>query len=134
MSSRIKNSVNNMISGFVYQALSLILSFVSRTVFIHTLGSEYLGLNGIFSDVLTLLSMADLGFNTAMAYTFYKPLANNDQQKLTSLVAFYKKVYNVIAIAVTVLGVLCIPFLKLIVNTEKDIPILQYTIFFHWQE
>lgn len=96
MSSRIKNSVNNMISGFVYQALSLILSFVSRTVFIHTLGSEYLGLNGIFSDVLTLLSMADLGFNTAMAYTFYKPLANNDQQKLTSLVAFYKKVYNVI--------------------------------------
>lgn len=122
MSSRIKNSVNNMISGFVYQALSLILSFVSRTVFIHTLGSEYLGLNGIFSDVLTLLSMADLGFNTAMAYTFYKPLANNDQQKLTSLVAFYKKVYNVIAIAVTVLGVLCIPFLKLIVNTEKDIP------------
>ena len=122
MSNRIKNSVNNMISGFVYQALTLILSFVSRTVFIHTLGSEYLGLNGIFSDVLTLLSMADLGFNTAMAYTFYKPLANNDHEKLASLVAFYKKVYNVIAVAVTVLGLLCIPFLKFIVNTKDDIP------------
>lgn len=122
MSSRIKNSVNNMISGFVYQALTLILSFVSRTVFIHTLGNEYLGLNGIFSDVLTLLSMADLGFNTAMAYTFYKPLAENDTKKLASLVAFYKKVYNVIALAVTVLGVCCIPFLKYIVNTEKEIP------------
>ena len=70
MSSRIKNSARNMLSGFAYQFISLVLSFVSRTVFVHTLGTEYLGLNGIFSDVLNLLSMADLGFNTTMAYSF----------------------------------------------------------------
>ena len=65
---RVKQSAKNMISGFLYQTVTLILSFISRTVFINTLGTEYLGLNGIFTDVLSLLSMADLGFGTAMAY------------------------------------------------------------------
>lgn len=123
--SRVKNSAHNMVTGFMYHGLTLILSFVSRTVFIQTLGREYLGLNGVFSDVLTLLSMADLGFNTAMAYSFYKPLADNDQKTITSLVAFYKKVYNFIALAVAVLGLLCVPFLKYIINTETEIPNLE---------
>jgi O-antigen/teichoic acid export membrane protein len=111
--------------GVVYQVTNLILSFVSRTVFIKTLGDEYLGLNGIFSDVLMLLSMADLGFSTAMAYSFYKPLADKDEDKLKSLVAFYKKIYNVIALVVLCLGLLCIPFLRFIVNTEKEIDHLE---------
>lgn len=125
MSSRIKNSARNMLSGFAYQFISLVLSFVSRTVFVHTLGTEYLGLNGIFSDVLNLLSMADLGFNTTMAYSFYKPLAEHDEEKLAGLIHFYKKVYNVIAGVVTVVGIAVIPFLKYIVNTEKEIPHLE---------
>lgn len=111
-----------MVTGFAYQALSMILNFVSRTVFIYMLGTEYLGLNGIFSDVLSLLSMADLGFSTAMAYSFYQPLADGDEDKITSLIHFYKKIYNTIAAAVCVLGLACIPFLKYIVNTEQDIP------------
>ena len=90
---RIQNSVKNMVFGFMYQIMTLIMSFVSRTVFIRTLGTEYLGLNGIFTDVLSLLSMADLGFGTAMAYSFYKPLAEHDEEKIASLVQFYKKVY-----------------------------------------
>lgn len=122
---RTKKSAQNMITGFMYQFIVLILNFVSRTVFIQTLGWEYLGLNGIFSDVLSLLSMADLGFGTAMAYSFYKPLAEHDEGMLASLVAFYKKVYNIIAVAVLVLGLACIPFLRLIVNTEQDIPLLE---------
>lgn len=120
--SRVKKSAQNMVMGFAYHAITLILSFVSRTVFIYTLGEEYLGLNGIFTDVLSLLSMADLGFSTAMAYSFYRPLAEKDEKKIASLVAFYKKVYNTIALVVLVLGLGCIPFLKYIVNTEKEIP------------
>lgn len=123
--SRVKKSAQNMVTGFFYQALTLVLSFVSRTVFIQVLGKEYLGLNGIFSDVLTLLSMADLGFNTAMSYSFYRPLAEKDEKKLASLVAFYKKIYNFIAVVVLTLGLLCIPFLKYIVNTEQEIPLLE---------
>lgn len=123
--SRVKKSAQNMIAGFSYQALTLILSFISRTVFINTLGKEFLGLNGIFGDVLTLLSMADLGFSTAMAYSFYKPLADKDEDKIVSLINFYRKVYNIIAITVLVLGLLCVPFLDFIVNTEKNIPNLE---------
>lgn len=122
---RVKQSAYNMITGFLYQALTFVLSFVSRTVFIYSLGTEYLGLNGLFSDVLTLLSMADLGFGSAMAYTFYKPLSEHDEGKIASLIAFYKKVYNIIAVVVTVAGIACIPFLDKIVNTEKDIPNLE---------
>lgn len=123
--SRAKRSTYNMLSGFANQFIALILSFVSRTVFIYTLGEEYLGLNGIFSNVLNLLSMADLGFNTAMAYSFYKPLAEHDERTLTALVNFYKKVYNIIAVLVTVVGLAVMPFLKYIVNTEKEIPLLE---------
>lgn len=120
-----KKSAQNMIMGFVYQAVTLVLSFVSRTAFIHTLGDEYLGINATFSDVLSLLSMADLGFGTAMAYSFYKPLAENDKKQVAALIHFYKKIYNVIAVTVLVLGIACVPFLKYIVNTEKEIPNLE---------
>ena len=88
MNSRAANSAKNMLSGFTYQFVTLVLSFVSRTVFVRTLGTEYLGLNGIFSDVLNLLSMADLGFSTTMAYSFYKPLAEHDESKMAGLIHF----------------------------------------------
>lgn len=127
---RMKQSARNMISGFLYQTVTLVLSFISRTVFINTLGTEYLGLNGIFTDVLSLLSMADLGFGTAMAYSFYKPLAEHDEDRITALIHFYKKVYRIIAVTVTVLGLSCVPFLKYIVNTQEDIPNLTWYYLF----
>lgn len=120
--SRSKKTAQNAVFGFIYQGVSLLLSFVSRTVFIWALGTEYLGLNSIFSDVLKLLSMADLGFAVAMSYSFYKPLAEHDEKTLASLVNFFKKIYNTIAVAVTVAGIACIPFLKYIINTDKEIP------------
>ena len=122
---RTKKSAYNMITSFIFQIVTLILGLVSRSVFIRALGTEYLGLNGIFTDVLTLLSMADLGFGTAMAYSFYKPLARGDTKKLTSLVNFYKKVYRTIAICVSVVGIAIIPVLRYIVKTEQDIPLLE---------
>lgn len=123
--SRSKKTAKNMMFGFMYQGVTLILSFISRSVFINTLGVEYLGLNGIFTDVLKLLSMADLGFALAMSYSFYKPLAEDDKDKVASLVAFYNKVYNIIAIAVTILGLAFVPFLRLIINVDRDIPLLE---------
>ena len=124
-SNRSQKTAKNMFFGYIYQIVTLILSFVSRSVFINTLGTEYLGLNGIFTDVLKLLSMADLGFSLAMSYSFYKPLADDDHEKIASLIAFYNKVYNIIAVTVTIIGVLCIPFLRFIIKTEKDIPNLK---------
>ena len=124
-SSRTKKSINNMAMGFLNQITTLLLSFISRTIFINVLGVELLGVNGLFTDILQLLSMADLGFNTAMVYSFYKPIAENDTKKISALITFYKKIYNVIAITITVIGLAITPFLNLIVNTDKDIPLLK---------
>lgn len=122
--SRTKKTLKNI--GFEYfnQILSLILHFISRNIFIQVLGVEYLGINGLFSDILQMLSLADMGFSTAMVYSFYKPLAENDSRRIAGLVNYYRKMYMFIAIGITTLGVLLVPFLGVLVNTEKEIPFL----------
>lgn len=129
---RTGKSIQNIIIGLINQFVIVILSFVSRTIFIHTLGVEYLGMNSLFSDVLNMLSMADLGFGTAMAYSFYKPIAMQDSEKIASLLQFYKKVYRYITAVVISIGILLMPFLKIIVKTDKEIPglYLYYAISF----
>lgn len=123
--SRTKKAFNNIVMNFLNQFSNLILSFISRTIFINVLGVELLGINGLFTDVLNLLSMADLGFNTAMVYSFYKPIAENDTKKISALINFYKKIYNYIALIISIIGVALTPFINIIVNTEKKIPLLE---------
>ena len=122
--SRTQNSIMNVFSGFLYQCITLVLTFASRTIFLQVLSVDYLGINGLFNDILQMLSLADLGFNTAMTYSFYKPLAEKDTLKIAQLVSFYKKVYRIVAIAVATVGIALTPFIKYIVNVEKDIPLL----------
>ena len=81
MKSRIFNSIRNTGYAFLSQGLSSILAFITRTVFINTLGRNYLGINGLFSDILTLLSLAELGVGTAIIYSMYKPFAEKDEKK-----------------------------------------------------
>lgn len=129
--SRKLNSIRNIIFGYGNQILTLFLSFIGRTVFIKVLGEDYLGINGLFSDVLMMLSMADLGFGTAMVYSFYKPVAEHDEKRIAALIHFYKKIYNFIAVVVAVVGVMLVPFLKYLVNLDQGIPYLKiYYLFF----
>lgn len=123
--SRTKQSVYNIFIGFLNQFISIVLNFISRTIFINILGVEFLGLNGLFTEILRLLSIADLGINTAMVYSFYKPIADDDTNKISALITFYKKVYNIIAIVVMSIGLAIIPFLDVIVNIDKNIPMLE---------
>lgn len=120
--SRTKNSLLNMAASIGYQLVNLVLSFVSRTIFLQVLGVGYLGINGLFNDVLSMLNMAELGFGTAMTYSMYKPLAEKDYDTLAGLTHFYKKVYRIIALTIAVIGVALVPFLPHLVNLEHDIP------------
>ena len=86
--SRTSNSLKNIIASVGSQLFNLILSFVSRTVFIQVLGVEYLGISGLFNDVLSMLNMAELGFGTAMTFSMYKPLAEKDYDTLARLTHF----------------------------------------------
>lgn len=122
--SRFNAAKKNFTVGIIYNILSILLNFFSRKIFIKYIGIEYLGINGLFTNVLSLLSMVDLGFGVAMNYTFYKPLADNDKDKISRLIYFYRRVYNTIAVLILLLGIGIMPFLKYIINMEQDIPYL----------
>ena len=129
--SRTRNSLKNIFASVSYQVINLVLSFVSRTVFIQVLGVGFLGISGLFNDVLSMLNLAELGFGTAMTYSMYKPLAENDYETLAGLTNFYKKVYRTIAASIAIIGLILIPFLPYIVNLENNIPHIElyYVLF-----
>lgn len=119
--SRTKNSIINSIYASGSQIVTILLSFIVRTVFIKVLSAEYLGINGLFTNIITMLSLADLGIGIAIPYTLYKPLANDDKRKIKSLMTLYSKIYNVIGIVIFILGILITPFLKYIIKDMPDI-------------
>ena len=97
---RIKNSLKNFMAGLGSTLISSILAFVSRTIFINILGEAYLGINGLLTNVLSMLSLAELGIGTAINFSLYKPIAENDEKKISILMNFYKivKVFKFILI------------------------------------
>lgn len=117
--SRTENSIINSAMSIVTQVLTVVLNFAVKTVFIKMLSDEYLGVNGLFTNIITMLSLADLGIGIAIPYSLYKPLAKKDEHKINVLMNFYKKVYTIIGIAVLLIGLSLTPFLGLII---KDIP------------
>ncbi len=119
--SRVRLTFKNMRYGFLSQFVSLFIKFVSRTIFIHTLGIQYLGVNGLFTNVLGVLSLAELGIGTAMNYSLYKPVAQDDVETIKSLMYFYRKAYRIIALVITVLGFALLPFLDILIKDPGDV-------------
>lgn len=119
--SRTKNSIKNISTGAVVQIINKVMAFVVRTVFIKVLNSEYLGVNGLFTNILTILSFAELGIGTAIIFNMYKPIAENDKEKIKSLMQLYKKSYNLIGSVVFFIGILIIPFMNVIVKDTPNI-------------
>lgn len=88
--SRTKNALLNMISGSTMQIINVLLGFVSRTIFIKLLNADYLGVNSLYSNILMVLSFAELGIGNAIAFCLYEPIANNDKKRIQALMKFYK--------------------------------------------
>lgn len=120
--SRTQNFEKNVVFSIISQFTKIFLLFVNRIIFTRILGAEYLGINGLFSNVLSILSLADLGIATAMMYSLYRPLAEDDKNKITQYMNFFRKIYNLIAVVIAIIGIAIIPFLKYIVNLPQDMP------------
>lgn len=129
--TRTYKSIINIFFGFANQIIILVLQFLSKTVFINTLGIEYLGINGLYTNILTVLSISELGFGIAIVYNLYEPLKKGDKEEISALMNYYKKIYNRIAVSITIIGITLIPFLKYIVNTDLELGklILYYILF-----
>lgn len=126
---RTKASINNIVFNLGGNVVNSLLMFVSRTVFISTLGTTYLGVNGLLTNILSMLSLTELGVGTAISFSLYKPIAEKDDKKIISIMAFYKKAYRYIGLFVFISGLIVMPFLKYIIKDYKVVDNL-YIIYF----
>ena len=126
---RLVNSVRNTSYALIGEIVSTILNFLSRTFFIWILGVEYLGINGLFANILSMLSLAELGVGNAITYNLYKPLAENNHEKIMGLMCLYRKAYRIIGISVFFIGCFLLPFLDVIIKDRPDIDSF-YLIYF----
>ncbi len=119
--NRTSNVIKNSGASILNRLVQMMIQFVIRTVFIHVLGNEYTGISSLFTDILQVLSLMELGLDASMTYSLYKPLSRNDTAKVASLLNFYRSAFNLIGVGVLVSGVICTPFLKYIIKGVPNI-------------
>lgn len=117
---RKKNSVRNIKFGFINKIITLLFPFVMRTALIYTMGTKYLGLSSLFTSILQVLSLSELGVGSAMVFELYDPIAKNDTDRICKLQNLYKIIYRIIGSVILVFGLCMLPFLNIFI--EGDIP------------
>lgn len=127
--SRSYNAKRNSVWGIINRFVLLLLPFIVRTVMIKTLGADYLGLSGLFTSILQVLSMAELGFGQALIYSMYKPVAENNTELVCALLRTYKKIYRIIGCVVLTVGLTLIPLLPLMIKSDIPPDINIYILF-----
>lgn len=116
--SRTVRAKRNLLFGMINKIVSLLLPFISRSFFVTLLGAEYLGLNSLFTSILQMLNLAELGFSSAVVFSMYKPIAVNDNKAVCALLNLYKKVYRIIGIVILSIGLCLLPFLDRLTSGE----------------
>lgn len=116
---RIKSSIKNISVTIISQVVMILLGFISRKAFVDNLGIDYLGINAVMANVISMLSLVEGGLGTSIVFNLYKPLANRDEEKIIALVQLYKKVYRVIALIVFALSIALYSFIPYIIKDNK---------------
>lgn len=124
--SRTENSLRNLRYAALLNLALVIVNFIARRIFVTVLSEQYLGLNGTFTNVLSMLSIAELGVGTAITYSMYKPLAVRDEGLLLSLMALYRRYYRIIGVVIALLGVAVTPLLPYLTHDLPDIPNIRF--------
>lgn len=124
-----KNFKKNVFWGVVNKFVLMICPFAVRTVIIWKLGIEYVGLGSLFTSILQVLSLAELGLGSAIVYSMYKPIAENDGMLICALLNMYKKIYTVIGCVILGVGLLIFPFLPRLIAGEVPSDINIYILF-----
>jgi len=120
--NRTRSSIKNSAMSLFGQVVTIVLNFIVRTIFINTFGAAYLGINGLFTNILSVLSFAEIGFGTAIIYAMYAPLAAKDEVKVSKLMNYYAKVYQKIGIFIFFSGLVLTPFLHFFINDLSELP------------
>lgn len=130
--ARSHNAVRNMRAGVISKIVNILFPFLVRAVFIRTLGAEYLGVNSLFTSVLSVLSLTELGFGSAVVFSMYRAIAEDNHQMINELLLFYRNVYRWVGCIILGIGLLLIPFLPYLTKGSypSDInPLIVYLVF-----
>lgn len=128
--SRVANTKRNICWSFADYGISVIFQFVSRTIIIKVLGDDYLGLSSLFSSILQVLNMTELGFSSAVIFNLYKPIAQNDNETVCALLSFYRKVYRIAGIIIFILGLAISPFLRSLIEGDVPLDLNLYVLYY----
>lgn len=127
--SRTTNSFYNICSSMIEYLIKIILVFITRTIFIKELGTEFLGLDGLYTNILSIMNITELGLSSAIIFGLYKPLLKKDTNKINTLMHIYKKCYLYIGLCIFVMGIIIMPFLPKFIKSTYDFGNI-YLIFF----
>ena len=127
---RVQSAAKNIAFGQIGNLITQILGFILRTVFIAHLGDTLNGINALYTSILSVLSMAELGIGTALNYSLYKPVANKDYEKIKSYMLLYKQAYRVIGIVIAVIGLIISPFLPYLVKQPEGVSVRDLTLYY----
>ncbi|MBE5789022.1 MAG: hypothetical protein E7325_05115 [Clostridiales bacterium] len=120
--SRTKNAMKTSVAGVAVNLCKILLGFGYRSLFLMILSETYLGINGLFTSILQVLSLAELGISTAIVYRFYDPINREDVQYVGMLMNFFRRVYGVIAGVILALGLAVMPFIHLLIRNASEVP------------
>lgn len=126
---RVKNATRNIVFGIMLKIYQILVPFLMRTVMIYFMGVQYLGLNSLFVSVLQVLNLAEFGVGSAMVYSMYKPIAENDATSICALLKMYKIYYRVIGLVIAIVGCAITPFVPKLISGEIPSDINIYALF-----
>lgn len=127
---RVKSATRNILFGYIGTVATSLMSFIVRTVFIYKLSETLLGVNGLYTNILSLLSMAELGIGTALNFSLYAPIARGDKEKIKSYMQMYKRAYYCIAIVVAIIGLVIAPFLPVLIKNPGAVSVHDLTMYY----
>lgn len=127
--NRAKRSAKNILTGLINKMIYMLVPFFLRTIILHILGAEYLGLNGLFTSILQILNLSELGLSQAIVYSLYEPLAKEDTKRINQILCFIRTAYRIIGSAIFGIGMLSLPFLDRLIKGEAPEGISIYILF-----
>ncbi len=128
--ARSYNTKRNIFFGYINKVVVSFIPFLIKAILIRKFGSGYLGLSGLFTSILQILNLAEMGIGTAIVWCMYEPIAKNDIDGICAILNFYKKVYRIIGGAIFIFGILCLPALHLLMKGEAPQGINVHFLFF----
>lgn len=128
--ARTKNAVRNIFYGTLYKCVGILGPFAVRTVMLYTMGNEYVGLSSLFTSILSFMSLAELGIGSALVYSMYRPIAEDDTATINAIYALYKRLYIWIGFIILAIGLVMIPFFPWIVKNGTPDDVNIYILYF----